>query len=184
MNMNERSVPVGSFAEEVLPHLDSAYNLARWLVGNADDADDVVQDAYLRAFRYYDGFQGGNARAWLLTIVRNTSYRWLQKNRTQQAADEFDETIHSGSGTTTPEALMLRDADSRMVEQALNALPPRSREVLVLRELEGLAYKEIAGVIGVPIGTVMSSLSRARERFRRSVIEQLSSALTAGPAGR
>ena len=116
--------------------------------------------------------------------MRNTSYRWLQKNRVQQSATEFDEAIHSGPGTSDPQALILQDADRRMVEQALNALPPRSREVLVLRELEGLAYKEIAEVIGVPIGTVMSSLSRARERFRTAVLEQLSSALTAGPAGR
>lgn len=182
--MNERSVRVGNFAEEVLPHLDSAFNLARWLVRNADDADDIVQDACLRAFRYFAGFQGGDARAWLLKIVRNTSYQWLQKNRAQQPAAEFDEAIHSGSGTTDPEALMLQDADSQMVERALNALPTRSREVLVLRELEGLAYKEIADVIGVPIGTVMSSLSRARDRFRRAMVERLSSVQTAVAARR
>ena len=182
--MYERSVCVGSFAEQVLPHLDSAYNLARWLVRNADDADDIVQDACLRAFRYFDGFQGADARAWLLKIVRNTSYQWLQKNRARQPDTEFDEAIHSGAGTPDPEALMLQDADSQMVEQALNALPARSREVLVLRELEGLAYKEIADVIGVPIGTVMSSLSRARERFRRAIVERLSSVETAVAAGR
>jgi RNA polymerase sigma-70 factor (ECF subfamily) len=182
--MNDRSVHIGNFAEEVLPHLDSAYNLARWLVRNADDADDIVQDACLRAFRYFDGFQGADARAWLLKIVRNTSYQCLLKNRALQSATEFDEAIHSGSGTTDPEALMLQQADAQMVEQALNALPTRSREVLVLRELEGLAYKEIAEVIGVPIGTVMSSLSRARGRFRRAIVERLPSLPTAIAAGR
>jgi RNA polymerase sigma-70 factor (ECF subfamily) len=171
--MNER-VHVGSFTEEVLPHLDSAYNLARWLTHNAADADDIVQEAYLRAFRYFDGFRGGDARAWLLTIVRNAAYRWLRKNRSQQPATEFDEAIHTVPAPTDPETLILQHADSQLAEQAIRALPARLREVLILRELEGLTYREIADVVGVPIGTVMSSLSRARDRFRHLVSEQLS----------
>ena len=180
--MNERAVHDGSFAEEVLPHLDSAYNLARWLTHNAADADDIVQEAYLSAFRYFDGFQGGDARAWLLTIVRNASYRWLRKNRFHQPATEFDEAIHAVPAATDPETLILQHADSQLVEQAIRALPARFREVLILRELEGLSYREIADVVGVPIGTVMSSLSRARDRFRHLVSEELSRTRT-GTAG-
>ena len=156
-------------AEQLLQHLDSAYNLARWLVRNGDDAEDVVQEAYLRALQYSSGFRGGDARAWLLTIVRNTSYRWLRKTRTYEPATAFDENIHSGGvETSNPEELLLRNADGRLVAKALGLLPVRFREILVLRELEGLSYREIAGVMGVPIGTVMSTLSRARQRFRHA----------------
>ena len=175
----------GRFAEEILPHLDAAYNLARWLVRNSDDAEDIVQDACVRAFRYFDGFYGGNARAWLLRIVRNASYLWLQKNRVHQLAAEFDESIHSGEfESANPETLMLENADSELVERALRALPVRFREMLVLRELQDLTYKEIAEVVGVPIGTVMSSLSRARDRFRHAVSEELSRPLAPGPQRR
>src|SRR6266581_6912546 len=157
----------GGMAELLLPHLDSAYNLARWLVRNGEDAEDVVQEAYLRAFQYSDGFRGGDARAWLLTIVRNTSYRWLRKTRAYEPVVQFDEEIHTiGLGTANPEQLLLQNADGRLVEKALSELPVRFREILVLRELEGLSYKEIAAVMGVPMGTVMSRLSRAREGFR------------------
>ena len=152
-------------AELLVQHLDSVYNLARWLVRNTDDAEDVVQEAYLRAWQYSSGFRGGDARAWLLTIVRNTSYRWLRKKSTYEPATAFDENIHSGE-TSNPEELLLRNADGRLVAKALGQLPVRFREILVLRELEGLSYREIADVVGVPIGTVMSTLSRARQRFR------------------
>jgi RNA polymerase sigma-70 factor (ECF subfamily) len=156
-------------AELLLQHLDSAYNLARWLVRNGDDAEDVVQEAYLRALQYSSGFRGGDARAWLLTIVRNTSFQWLRKARTYEPATEFDENIHSGDGeTSNPEEQLLRNADGHLVAQALGQLPVRFREMLVLRELEGLSYREIADVVGVPIGTVMSTLSRARQRFRQA----------------
>jgi RNA polymerase sigma-70 factor (ECF subfamily) len=169
---------IDSFAEVILPHLDAAYNLARWLVRNGDDADDIVQEAYLRAFRYSAGFHGGDARAWLLRIVRNTTYRWLQKNRPRQPAAEFDESIHGrGLEPADPETLMLRNADSQLVERALRALPVRFREMLVLRELQGFTYREIADVVGVPMGTVMSSLSRARDRFRQAIDEELSRSL-------
>jgi len=158
---------IGELADLLLPHLDSAYNLARWLMRNVEDAEDVVQEAYLRAFQYA-GFRGGNARAWLLTIVRNTSYRWLRKRRTHEPVAEFDEGIHTRGSTETPnpEQLLLQNADRQLIEQVLSGLPVRFREILVLRELEGLSYKEIATVMGVPIGTVMSMLSRARDRFR------------------
>ena len=169
---NERLVdsPMGGFDEIILPHLDAAHNLARWLVRGSADADDVAQEACLRAYRYFGTFRGGNARAWLLTIVRTTAISWLQKNRGQQLATEFNEEMHSGgSEALDPEALLLRGADIRLLQQAMDHLPDRWREVLVLRELEGLSYKEIAEAVGVPMGTVMSTLFRARERFRAQV---------------
>jgi RNA polymerase sigma-70 factor, ECF subfamily len=170
--MSERN-PVGAEGggrtELLLSHLDSAYNLARWLVRNGEDADDVVQEAYLRAFQYADGFRGGNSRAWLLAIVRNSSYAWLRKMRAYEPVTQFDEEIHaSATETSNPEELLLRDADSRLVQNALSELPMRFREVLVLRELEALSYKEIAEIMGMPMGTVMSTLSRARDRFRHT----------------
>jgi RNA polymerase sigma-70 factor (ECF subfamily) len=158
---------VGGLAELLLSHLDSAHNLARWLVRNDEDAEDLVQEAYLRAFKYSGGFRGGDARTWLLTIVRNTSYRWLRKTRAHDRVVQFDEEVHtSGTRMSTPEELLLQNADGRLVEKALSELPVRFREILVLRELEGLSYKEIADIMGVPMGTVMSTLSRARSRFR------------------
>jgi RNA polymerase sigma-70 factor (ECF subfamily) len=155
--------------EVLLSHLDSAHNLARWLVRSGEDAEDVVQEAYLRAFRYAGGFRGGDARAWLLTIVRNTAYRWLRKTRANEPVAQFDEQIHTSEvETSNPEQLLLQDADGRLVEKALGQLPCRFREILVLRELEGLSYKEIADVMAMPMGTVMSTLSRARDRFRHA----------------
>jgi len=128
-------------------------------VRGGDDAEDVVQEACLRAFRYFGTFRGGNARAWLLRIVRTTALRWLQKNRAPQLATEFNEEIHSEECEAhNPESLLLQRADMRLLEQAMNHLPDRLREVLVLRELEGLSYREIADVVGVPMGTVMSTL--------------------------
>ena len=163
---------IGSFDETILPHLNAAHNLARWLVRGSHEAEDVVQEACLRAFRYFGTFRGGNARAWLLRIVRTTAFSWLQKNRAQEFATEFNEDIHSeGCEALNPETLLLQRADTRLLEQAMNHLPVRWREVLVLRELEGLSYKEIAEVVGVPMGTVMSTLFRARERFRHAATD-------------
>jgi RNA polymerase sigma-70 factor (ECF subfamily) len=163
---------VGGLAELLLPHLDSAYNLARWLVRNAEDAEDVVQEAYLRAFNS-SSFRGGNARAWLLTIVRNTSYNWLRA-RGHPAISQFDEEIHTNAAAIrNPEQLLLQNADAHLVETVLNQLPVRFREMLVLRELEGLSYREISEILGVPIGTVMSTLSRARHRFRHLACDLL-----------
>jgi len=159
----------GSFDEMILPHLDAAHNLAHWLVRGSDDAEDVAQEACLRAFRYFGTFRGGNARAWLLSIVRTTAFTWMHKNRAQHLATEFIEDIHSQENAAlNPESVLLQGADTELLEQAMTQLPIRFREVLVLRELEGLSYKEIADVVGVPMGTVMSTLSRARERFRHA----------------
>jgi RNA polymerase sigma-70 factor (ECF subfamily) len=164
----------GNFENDFLPHLDAAYNLARWLTRNDQDAEDVLQEACLRAFRFFGGFRGGNTRAWLLKIVRNTCYTQLQKNRPQEL-ETFDEEIHNeDNGSMNPETLLLRSADSQLLRQALEELPVNFREVLVLRELEGLSYKEIAEVSNVRLGTVMSSLSRARERLRQSFTSLLS----------
>jgi RNA polymerase sigma-70 factor (ECF subfamily) len=170
MQMIERipaAAEAGGLAEILLSHLDSAYNLARWLVRNGADAEDVMQEAYLRAFQYSDGFRGGDARAWLFTIVRNTAYTCLRKTRAFEPVTQFDEEIAPpGVEMLDPEQLLLQKADGRVVEQAMSELPVRFREILILRELEGFSYKQIAEVMGVPMGTVMSTLSRARERFR------------------
>jgi RNA polymerase sigma factor (sigma-70 family) len=167
----QKSGNAGRFEQVLMPHLDAAYNLARWLVRNTQDAEDIVQEAYLRAFKFFGGFQGGDARAWLLKIVRNTSYSFLEKNRPAALAEEFDEQVHAQE-TPVPdaEATMVRSVESRMLGEALAELPVNFREVLVLRELEGLSYKEIAELIGVPIGTVMSSLARGRERLREGLL--------------
>lgn len=160
---------VGGLTETLLSHFDSAYNLARWLVRNDDDAEDVVQEAYLRAFQYAGKFRGGNARAWLLTIVRNAAYTWLRRARVCQPFIQFDEQVGTtGVDIPDPEKLLLQRAEGRLVEKAMNQLPVRFREILILRELEGLSYKQIADVMGVPMGTVMSTLSRARARFRHA----------------
>jgi len=158
------------FEQAVMPHFDAVYNLARWLTRSADQADDVVQESYLRAFTYFDSFRGGDARAWLFSIVRNTCYTWLRKNRAQELMTEFDETLHSSidSGSDA-ETQQVKRADSQMVREALEKLPAEFREVLVLREMEGLSYNEIAGVTGVALGTVMSRLSRARRRLHQQL---------------
>jgi RNA polymerase sigma factor (sigma-70 family) len=157
-----------NFEQEVLPHLDAAYNLARWLTRNDQDAQDVVQEAYLRAFRFFPGFRGGDARAWLMKIVRNTCYTWLNANRPLQDAAEFDENFFPpDSRAPNPEEVVLQNDSVALLRTALEKLPPNSREVLILRELEGMSYKEIADITGMPVGTVMSSLSRARGRLRQ-----------------
>jgi len=156
--------------ESLLPHLDAAYNLARWLIRNPTDAEDVVQEACLRALRFFDGFRGGDSRAWLLKIVRNTCYSWVKKNRPTELSDEFDETVHSGeSKREDAEAKLVSQAERECVRAALGTLPIAFREILVLREVEELSYKEISDVTGVRMGTVMSSLSRARQRLREQL---------------
>jgi RNA polymerase sigma-70 factor (ECF subfamily) len=167
------------FEEIVLPHLDAAYNLARWLTRNEHDAQDVVQEAYLRAFRFFDGFRGGEGRAWLLTIVRHTCYTWLEKNRPAEVSAGFDEEAPAGERVGfdpdmmaaeggNPEAIALQNAHKRILNQAIATLPLGFREVLILRELEDLSYKAIARVVDVPVGTVMSRLARARKLLRQS----------------
>jgi RNA polymerase sigma factor (sigma-70 family) len=160
-----------NFEEAVLPHLDAAYNLARWLTRNDQDAQDAVQEACLRAFRFFPSFHGGDARAWLMKIVRNACYTWLHANRPLQEAGEFDENlIPPDSCAPNPEEVLLQDDSSTLVRKALENLPPNFREVLVLRELEGMSYREIATITGIPAGTVMSSLSRGRDRLRQALI--------------
>jgi RNA polymerase sigma-70 factor (ECF subfamily) len=152
----------------VLPHLNAAYNLARWLTRNEHDAEDVVQEAYMRALRFFDGFHGGDGRAWLLAIVRNTCYDWLRSNRPAEVPALFDEDLHSTvDPSETPENLLMRQADRNRLREVLEALPLPWREVLILRELEGLSYKEIADVAGIKMGTVMSRLARARAELQR-----------------
>ena len=159
------------FEQVVMPHLDAAYNLAHWLVRNPHDAEDVVQEACLRAVRFFGGYQEGNARAWLLRIVRNTAYTFLEKKRPGDLTEEFDETVHAAE-TVRPdaEAALLRSVESRMLREALEALSIGFRETLILRELEGFSYKEIAEVMNVPIGTVMSSLARGRAQLRETLL--------------
>jgi RNA polymerase sigma-70 factor (ECF subfamily) len=158
----------------MMPHLDAAYNLARWLTRNEHDAQDVVQDAFLRAFKFFAGFRGGNSRSWLLSIVRHTGYTWLQKNRRQELLTSFDEQRHDVEDPTSgPQTAPLAIADQQLVREAVEALPAEFREVTILRELEGLSYKEIAEVIGAPIGTVMSRLARARKQLHASLTQQL-----------
>jgi RNA polymerase sigma factor (sigma-70 family) len=170
----EEQTSSGNFENGVLPHLDAAYNLARWLTRNEQDAEDAVQEACLRAFRFFGSFRGGDARTWLLKIVRNTCYTLLQNNRPQELATTFDEEIHSEkSCSMNPETLLMRGGDSQLLRRALEELPMKFREVLVLRELEELSYREIAEISNIPQGTVMSSLSRARERLRQSLTSLL-----------
>src|SRR5580692_12430482 len=152
------------FESLFLPHLDAAYNLARLLTRNAHDAEDVVQEACLRALRAFASFRGGASRPWFLTIVRNTSFTWLRDNRSRADRAEYHEELHA-SGGATPEAESLGNERARAVERCVQELPPDFREVIVLREMEELRYQEIAEITGVPRGTVMSRLSRARARL-------------------
>lgn len=156
------------FEQLVVPHLDAAVNLARWLLRNRADAEDVAQEAMLRAYRFFEQFRGGDARAWLLQIVRNSCYTWLEKNRPLELGTEFDEEVHVRP-SENPETLAAQAGERERLMRALDSLSPRFREVLVLRELEGCSYKEIAEITGIAMGTVMSTLSRARERLQRTL---------------
>jgi RNA polymerase sigma-70 factor (ECF subfamily) len=163
----------GSFDDVVLPHLDAAYRLACWLMQNEHDAEDAVQEASLRAFRYFRTFSGGNGRAWFLKIVRNTCSGWGGR-RGQTLSDPFDEEHHSiAQPAFDPETLLLHIDDAALIERAMRNVPDRFRELLVLRELEGLSYQELANVSNIPIGTVMSRLSRARQAFRSALENEL-----------
>lgn len=158
----------------MLPHVDAAFNLARWLLRGRADAEDVAQEAMLRALRFFRGFHGGDSRAWLLQIVRNTCYTWLEKNRPMDLSAEFDEEFHSPAllatnNSATPESLAIAGDNRERLTRAIEALPARFREVLILRELEGCSYKEIAAITSIPIGTVMSTLARARTRLHQAL---------------
>jgi RNA polymerase sigma-70 factor (ECF subfamily) len=155
-----------AFNEAVLPHLDTAYNLARWLTRNDQDAEDVVQEASLRAFKYWKGFSGRDCRAWLLAIVRNTYYSWVRQRSVQPEVTADGEIDEIDDGIPDPENVVLQNADRELLRAALEDLPVEFREAIVLREMEGLSYKEIADIAAVPIGTVMSRLARARKRLQ------------------
>ncbi len=168
------ATPVGDaarcmrFEQEVLPHLEAAWGLARWLARAEDDAEDVLQEAMLRAYRYYGASCQDNVRAWLLTIVRNTFYTLRTQAPAASLLDAFDEAIHGvDEDAATPESGLLRQADAQQLRDAIEQLPLEFREVLVLREFEECSYKEIAAITGLPMGTVMSRLARARERLAR-----------------
>ncbi len=168
-----------AFTALAAAHLDAAYNLARWLTRDASSAEDCVQDAYLRAFRFFDGFRGGDGRAWLLKIVRNSCYTWLkQQKRDQQYVEYNDEFAglaqqddNDALHASNPQTQLLREADVQQIEAALLRLPPEFREILVLRELQEMSYKQIADIAGIAMGTVMSRLSRARKELRRVLCE-------------
>lgn len=160
--------PVYGFETQVLPHMGAAYNLARWLTRNDHDAEDVVQEAYLRAFRFWESFRGADPRAWLFAIVRNTCFTWLQQNR--KPTLELSEAMPDlTSESTNPEALLLASVDADRLRQAVEELPLEFREAIVLRELEGFSYKEISAITSVPMGTVMSRLARARNRLQQTL---------------
>jgi RNA polymerase sigma-70 factor (ECF subfamily) len=158
------------FEAVVLPHLDAAFNLARWILRSRADAEDVAQEALLRAFRAFGAYRSGNARAWLLQIVRNTCYSWLQKNRREEEFSEFDENVMPQK-SENPETLAIASNDREQLARALETLPASFREILVLRELEGCSYKEIAEITARPIGTVMSALARARAQLRNALTQ-------------
>jgi RNA polymerase sigma-70 factor, ECF subfamily len=163
---------VESFDTVVVPHLDAGYRLARWLMRDEHDAEDVVQEASLRAFRYFRTFVGGDGRAWFLRIVRNTCYGW-RRHGCQPVTDSFDEEQHSSTRPQSdPEALLLQTDDAASTMRAVRSLPDHFHQLLVLREIEGLSYRELSDVIGIPIGTVMSRLSRARAALRGALDTQ------------
>jgi RNA polymerase sigma-70 factor (ECF subfamily) len=158
-----------NFEDVFLPHLDAAYNLARWLTRDPADADDVVQEAFMRAFRFSDGFHGGDSRSWILKIVRNTCFTWLKKNRSRELVYELEEDQHEAA-TGNPEELLIENADRKMLRDMLDELPAQYKEIIVLRDLEGLSYKEISSVTDLPLGTVMSRLARARKRLQTGAV--------------
>jgi RNA polymerase sigma-70 factor (ECF subfamily) len=175
------TVTTGSYEETLLPHLDAAYNLARWLARDERDAEDIVQEAYLRAFKHFETFKGGDARPWLLAIVRNTYYTWIQRNRSPEMTAPFDEEKDTHvSDTPDPEMVLLQETDRRMLRRALRKLPSEFLEVIVLREFEELSYKQIAKVAQVPVGTVMSRLARARKRLAQIVTDCCNEVTTQG----
>ena len=163
---------VTRFEELALPHMEAAYNLARWLTGNNHDAEDVVQESYLRALKFFASFRGENGKPWLLTIVRNTCYTWLRRNRMNEITTDLEEEVQLADTTSvSPEAMLLAAARTESVQRALEELPVEFREIVILRELEGLSYKEIAEIAAIPVGTVMSRLARARARLQKLLSE-------------
>jgi RNA polymerase sigma-70 factor, ECF subfamily len=166
---------VASFEETMLPHMDAAHNLAKWLLRNEEDAKDVVQEAYLRAFKSFSGFHGSNGRAWLLTIVRNTSYTLLKKNKAVDLTTTFDEEIHTaGHESVSPSTIFEHGENAELIKEAMDELPVQFREILALRHQEGLSYKEIAEIAQIAPGTVMSRLARARGKLKEYLAARIS----------
>jgi RNA polymerase sigma factor (sigma-70 family) len=166
---------LASFEAMMLPCMDAAHNLARWLLRNEQDAQDVVQEAYLRAFRSFGGFRGTNGRAWLLTIVRNTAYTLLKKNRTADLTTAFDEEIHAtGDESVSPATILEHAEDAELIKNAMDGLPAEFREILILRHQENLSYNEIGDILKIPIGTVMSRLARARGKLKQYLAASVS----------
>lgn len=167
------STKLALFEQTILPHLSSAYNLARWLTRNEDDAQDVVQEAYMRAFRFFDGFKGGDGKAWLLTVVRNTCLTWRRRERGNVTAVPFDEAAHGSDRAANVEVSLVEEARLGTLRNCIESLPLEYREVIIMRELEELSYREIADTASVPIGTVMSRLARARKRLEECVTSRI-----------
>ena len=166
---------LASFEAMMLPCMDAAHNLARWLLRNEQDAQDVVQEAYLRAFRSFAGFRGSNGRAWLLTIVRNTAYTLLKKNRAVDLTTAFDEEIHAtGYESVSPATILEHAEDAELIKNAMDGLPAEFREILILRHQENLSYNEIGDILKIPIGTVMSRLARARGKLKQYLAASVS----------
>jgi len=176
MHMVEQHRDTGSnpnqddFEQVFLPHLDAAYNLARWLLRNDQDAEDAVQEAYMRAYKAFARFRGGDGKAWFMTILRNVCYTMIKKLRSRETPELFDDEVHQVAGESEMQEALRQKANAESVHGALEKLPDEFREIIVLHDLEGLAYKEIAVVVGIPIGTVMSRLARARGRLRAEII--------------
>jgi RNA polymerase sigma-70 factor, ECF subfamily len=155
------------FEEIFLPYLDAAYNLARWIIQHDQDAQDVVQDAYIRALKGFHRFRGGNSRAWFLTIVRNTAYTFLNRRAAEEKLIPYEEEKHANIiSIDDPDHELPAEAQKEYFQRVLERLPLEFREVIILYELEGLSYKELASTLGIPVGTVMSRLSRARRRLQ------------------
>jgi len=166
------------FERVVMPHLGAGYTLARWLTRNEHDAEDMVQESYLRALRSFDQYRGGDARSWILTIVRNTCYTWLRQNRVVDLARHADPdhdrlAAMADDPAAQPETQCIRGVERRLLHEGLDALPVEFREALILRELEGFSYKEIADIADVPLGTVMSRLARARQQLQRFLLGRM-----------
>ena len=172
-NSGDSGEKIKRFEAMVLPHLDAAYNLARWMTRNKDDGEDIAQEAILRAFRFFDTFRGEDGRVWLLTIVRNTYLTWIRRQVPRNTVDEYDERLHTDiEAALTPESEFLRQATTDQVRRAIEALPAEYREVVLMREIEQMSYKEIAAVTQSPLGTVMSRLSRGRSVLRQLIANQ------------
>ena len=173
------SIKTSRFEEVMMPHLDAAYTMARWMTRNPEDAHDIVQEAFIRAFRFFDGFHGENPKAWLLTIVRNTGYTWLRQNRIAHDIDAIidEDTFDIPERSLGPEALLAQSANQELIRKALENIPLEFREIVILRDLESFSYKEIMAITGLPMGTVMSRLSRARHRLQKEVTERAGKAI-------